>query len=863
MKKLSSPVAAIFISVLLICNLCTNASAGILFVPGQGLMLTGADGLMLTGADGLMLTGADGLMLTGADGLMLTGADGLMLTGADGLMLTGADGLMLTGADALTYIRPLGLMLTGADGTGLQGFDTELGMVLDGLPLSTSFLSVVVAFHHLPTEADLNALRSAGIVGGTRFRNLPMVIVNASKQQIVDISSLPSVRSIYTNKTLDLLTHDSRVITGQNRVATDQALTNNNNGLPISGEGVTVAVLDTGIDATHPDLAYGSKVVENAKVLDLMGTPLGFNYPIVLNGLVNSDLIMGHGTAVAGIVGGTGVASGKYYGGMAPGTKVLGVSAGEVSLFWVLSAIDHILSQREARNIRVVNCSFGISGLFDAHDPVNIATKIMHDAGITVVFSAGNRGDQPNSLNPYSVADWVIGVGSGTKDGKLSSFSSRGAASYGLFYPTLIAPGENIVSTRALGLNVTGITGLINGLISGQNDLKNIPLSYLPRYTMVSGTSFAAPHVAGTIALMLQANPHLTPDEIKKVLQETATPMTGYSRYEVGAGYLNTHAAVRRASLGTEYGKFRAYMAENVSYSRESVISFNGQVSPGQTYTTTFQVPEDAAFSTVQVGWKSKLALLDGLSVKVSKGSQSFSSKPSSPLAGTGFQRSGITMDAPASGTWTITVKHCGLLSLGTQTFAGAIETVKANYADMVDINNLSASDQQAVKRAVRSGLVSAGPQGFIANAPASRLEAARALMLGLGGNIPQYLPDSPTFVDIPAAKDAVFVESLVNSPDGNLLGAGGPYFNPQANADRLTVAVAAVKALGLPLPLLVLNPGLNDWNSIPSWARGYVIVALQRNLINKRDGNYFRPSDPILRKELASTGVALQAVTQ
>src|SRR5207302_11437615 len=70
---------------------------------------------------------------------------------------------------------------------------------------------------------------------------------------------------------------------------------------------------------------------------------------------------------------------------------------------------------------RVVNCSFGISGVFDANDPVNIATKIMHDAGVSVVFSAGNNGAQPNSLNPYSVASWVIGVRSEEHTSELQS----------------------------------------------------------------------------------------------------------------------------------------------------------------------------------------------------------------------------------------------------------------------------------------------------------------------------------------------------------------------------------------------------------------------------------------------------------
>jgi serine protease AprX len=405
MSRMTSPGLAILLSLFLLLNPAIRAYAGITFVPGQGLVLTGADGLVLTGADGLVLTGADGLVLTGADGLVLTGADGLVLTGADALTYTGLDGLVLTGADAV----------------GLRSVDPELAVILNQLP-DTSAINVFVVFHQMPTDADLNALRAVGVLGGTSYRNLPMVMINATKQQIVAISALPSVRSLYSNKTFEFFTHDTRVITGQARVASDSTLTARNNGVPVTGRGVTVAVLDTGIDATHPDLPFGSRVVENVRTLDFQGTAVGFINPLVVEGMVDSDLVMGHGTFVAGVIAGSGVASSGYYGGMAPGARLLGVGVGDASLFYVLSGIDYILSHRVDQNVRVVNCSFGVNGLFDVNDPVNIATKIMHDSGITVVFSAGNRGDQPNSLNPYSVGDWVIGVGSGTKDRKLSDF---------------------------------------------------------------------------------------------------------------------------------------------------------------------------------------------------------------------------------------------------------------------------------------------------------------------------------------------------------------------------------------------------------------------------------------------------------
>jgi serine protease AprX len=607
-------------------------------------------------------------------------------------------------------------------------------------------------------------------------------------------------------------------------------------------------------------------VIENVQALDFQGSAPGFVYAEVIGGLLDSDLTMGHGTFVAGVVAGAGGASAGYYGGMAPGARLLGVGAGNASLFYVLSGMDYILSHRIDQNIRIVNCSFGISGLFDANDPVNIATGIMYDSGISVVFSAGNRGDQPNSLNPYSVAEWVIGVGSGTKDRKLSDFSSRGAAAYGSFHPTLIAPGENIVSTRATGINVVGTAGLAGALVSPENDLANIALWNLPRYTMSSGTSFAAPHVAATIALMLEAAPQLTPAQIKRILQLSATPMLGYSRYEVGAGYLNTYAAVRTAALGSPFGRFRSgLLNQGVIYSRGQLAGFNGEVASGASYTTTFQMPEDTLWSSIQVAWVNGNAIGNNLTVTVARGAQTQTSEPASLLAGQGVQKTGVTLNEPASGSWTITVTNPGSSTSAPQRFVGAIETIRASYGNLSDIAQLPQADQQAIKRALRTGSVTARSGGFGGNASVTRLDVARALMLGAGAQAPQQLPGSPSFVDVSGDDNSLFVESVTNSPRGNLMGATGLYFNPQNNCDRLTVAIAVVKAVGLEQLAQRWtgpNPGVADWSLVPQSARGYVAVALSRSLIRSR-ANSFRVLDSMTRAELAWAASALQLATR
>src|SRR2546422_10471607 len=178
----------------------------------------------------------------------------------------------------------------------------------------------------------------------------------------------------------------------------------------------------------------------------------------------------GHGAPLAGIAAGLGTASGGYYTGVAPGANLIGIGAGDVLfIIWILAGYDYILAHQQQYNIQVVNNSWGTSGPFDPNDPINKATKAAHDAGITVVFAAGNDGPAQNTLNPYSVAPWVIGVAAGCKlvpdptnskihcadqtgqnrESVLADFSSRGMPGDPLYHPDVTAPGVHIVSTRA------------------------------------------------------------------------------------------------------------------------------------------------------------------------------------------------------------------------------------------------------------------------------------------------------------------------------------------------------------------------------------------------------------------------------
>jgi hypothetical protein len=186
----------------------------------------------------------------------------------------------------------------------------------------------------------------------------------------------------------------------------------------------------------------------------------------------------------------------------------------------------------------------------------------MHDRNITVVFAAGNDGDAPAVINPFSVAPWVISVAAAEKQGlgTPAGFSSRGEnngtgsdtagqpadpAVAPNLRPDITGSGVDIKSTRSKGPGVTNVAGTIPAFV-GANDLSTIPPAFLPFYTTSQGPSFSTPQVSGIVALMMEANPLLTPDQIVTILRQTATPMP-YEERVVGSGYVDAHNAVRTA----------------------------------------------------------------------------------------------------------------------------------------------------------------------------------------------------------------------------------------------------------------------------------------------------------------------------
>jgi serine protease AprX len=404
-----------------------------------------------------------------------------------------------------------------------------------------------------PTSEHMELLKEYGISTGFSFKSLPMAGILATGPQISELAKQAEVFSIYLNKNLILNNEASTDLTGVDQVRTDSTFIANNGGLPISGKGIGVVVNDSGVDGTHSDLKFGNHLVQNVLAstnLNAISTLLPITY---LENVPNTDTNSGHGTHVAGIVGGTGAQSSGKYEGVAPGANLIGYGSGAgLAMLDTLGGFDYALTHQQEYNIRVITNSWGTTSdantAFDPFDPINIATKKLCNRGIVTVFSAGNSGSGEATISGnYKKAPWVITVAAGDHEKQLASFSSRGLEGHGgtvvignekwswVDQPTLTAPGVDIISARAVSpLPLLGTTA----------DLEHINPAYLPFYTTMSGTSMAAPHVAGVIALMLEANPSLNPLQVKHILQTSATSMSDYEAWEVGSGYVNAYKAV-------------------------------------------------------------------------------------------------------------------------------------------------------------------------------------------------------------------------------------------------------------------------------------------------------------------------------
>ncbi len=299
------------------------------------------------------------------------------------------------------------------------------------------------------------------------------------------------------------------------------------------GEGVGVAIVDTGI-YSHPDLIQGG------------------NRIVCFKDLINLKTSMyddcGHGTHVAGIIGGNGYASGGRYMGIAPKCNIIAVKAlnykGDGNISEVLIALKWILEHKEEYNIRVLNLSFGTG----TKEPNKEGVKLIHavekvwDSGIVVVVAAGNGGPNPNTIAVPGSSKKVITVGASDDNvevnlmgSKAKNYSGRGPTFECIKKPDIVAPASNIMSCSLIRGNGSDP---LRGFPRKRASAKSARDTVNGHYVEKSGTSMSTPIVSGAVALLLSAKPELTPKEVKIKFRESAEDL-GASQSKQGWGLLN------------------------------------------------------------------------------------------------------------------------------------------------------------------------------------------------------------------------------------------------------------------------------------------------------------------------------------
>ncbi|NJF26125.1 S8 family serine peptidase [Thermococcus sp. Bubb.Bath] len=327
------------------------------------------------------------------------------------------------------------------------------------------------------------------------------------------------------------------------------------------GSGVTVAVVDTGIDASHPDLQ--GKVIGWKDFVNNRTTPYDDQ---------------GHGTHVAGIIASTGAASNGQYKGVAPGAKLVGVkvlnSQGSGSVSTIIAGIDWVIQNKDKYNISVINLSLGGSQSSDGTDALSQEVDKAWEDGIAVCVAAGNSGPDTYTVGSPAAAPDVITVGAVDKNDVITYFSSRGPTADGRLKPEVVAPGNWIISDRAAGTQLTSET-------VGQY------------YVAASGTSMATPHVSGAVALLREAHPDWTPDKIKYVL-------------EITADVVNSSAIA-----GVAYGAGRINVYEALNYDQDSKVDFTGYLDNKQNVTDEVSVSSGTTRIAALLTWDNPQADLD------------------------------------------------------------------------------------------------------------------------------------------------------------------------------------------------------------------------------------------------------------
>ncbi|HYY41902.1 MAG TPA: S8 family serine peptidase, partial [Pyrinomonadaceae bacterium] len=459
------------------------------------------------------------------------------------------------------------------DNNGFTGekISTDLRALVESAKSPNDRVGVILQTDDVRNEELHTLLVRNGVTVSERLGQLGAMKVEVPAKAIEELAASGLTRHLSPDRSISMLGHVTAT-TGADLVRTPPSgslLSMLLGSTAINGVGVGIAVLDSGIDSGHRSFAGGR---------------ITYKRDFTTEGIMDKDPY-GHGSHVASAAAGVSTTSGNSYQGVAPGATLINLrvlnSQGVGSTTALLNALNWILSpadptkpvssanplNKDKYSIKVINMSLGAPAIDSyKNDPLCRAARKLVDAGIVVVAAAGNNGKDATGQKLYGQIHApgnepsVITVGAtntfgtdGRRDDVIATYSSRGPTrSYStdangvkhydnLVKPDLVAPGNKLIYAESdEGADKPNLLVKLHPeLDSGITDDDNKKMMYL------SGTSMATPVVAGTAALMLQANPKLTPNMVKAALMYTAQTLAGCNMFEQGAGEVNVEGAVR------------------------------------------------------------------------------------------------------------------------------------------------------------------------------------------------------------------------------------------------------------------------------------------------------------------------------
>jgi len=338
-----------------------------------------------------------------------------------------------------------------------------------------------------------------GVRHGYRYHLWPFAHMFVTVEALVRIEMDPAVVVIYQD-----LPVQAYLDTSMDQIHVPRLW-----GEGLTGAGMRIAIIDSGVDAEHPDLK--GRVVASQ---DFTGEGPADRH--------------GHGTHVASIAAGSGAASGGKYRGAAPEASIYSAKVLHSDGMGMTSDVMAGVEWAYDQGVHVISLSLGASDSDDGSDALCETCDAVVEKGLVVCAAAGNEGPNHGTISSPGSAREVITVGAATEENQVATFSSRGPTADGRAKPDVLLPGVGIVAARSRG---TAMGNIVNQY-----------------YTSASGSSMATPHAAGVCALLLQAEPHLTPRQVKARLRATALDL-GADPNAQGKGLVDAWRAHRSQVL--------------------------------------------------------------------------------------------------------------------------------------------------------------------------------------------------------------------------------------------------------------------------------------------------------------------------